>query len=94
MKSANRNNTFTFKDTIKSIVYQLCICKQKTTNVTHFQIHFGIQPNTQLSNISTTPKSSNFSYENILNHYLDTDTFKVDVHLNNNSSVTGNAAKS
>ena len=34
MKIDNRNNTFTIKETIKSMVYQLRICKQKTTNVT------------------------------------------------------------
>ena len=77
MKLDNRNNTFTIKETIKSIVYQLRICKQKRTNVTPFQAHFGRKPNTPLSNISTTPKSSNLSYENNLHHYLDADTLKT-----------------
>ena len=76
MKLANRSNTLTINNATKSIVYQLriCKCKQKTTNVTPFQAHFGRKPKTPLSNISTTPKSSNLSYENILNHYLDADT--------------------
>ena len=40
MKLDNRNNTFTIKEAIKSIVNQLRhICKQKTTNVTPFQAH-------------------------------------------------------
>ena len=37
MKLDNRNKSFTIKEAIKSIVYQLRICKQKTTNVTPFQ---------------------------------------------------------
>ena len=41
MKLNSRNNTFTIKKAIKSIVYQLRICKQKRTNVTPFQAHFG-----------------------------------------------------
>ena len=72
-----------------SIVYQLRICKQKTTNVTPFQAHFGRKPNTPLSNISTIPKSSNLSYENILHHYLDPDTVPVEDYLDDNGWVTG-----
>ena len=56
MKIDNRNNTFTIKEAIKSIVFQLSLCKQKTTNVTPFQAHFGRKPNTPLSNISKIPK--------------------------------------
>ena len=41
MKLDSRKNTFTIKEVIKSIVYQLRLCKQKTTNVTPFQAHFG-----------------------------------------------------
>ena len=78
MKLDNRNKSFTIKEAIKSIVYQLRICKQKTTNVTPFQAHFGRKPNTPQSNISTVPKSSNLSYENILHHYLDADTIPVE----------------
>ena len=89
MKLDNRNKTFTIKEAIKSIVYQLRICKQKTTNVTPFQAHFGRKPNTPLSNISTTPKSSNLSYENILHHYLDADTVPVEDYLDDNGWVTG-----
>ena len=89
MKLDNRNKTFTIKEAIKSIVYQLRICKQKTTNVTPFQAHFGRKPNTPLSNISTTPKLSNLSYENILHHYLDADTVPVEDYLDDNGWVTG-----
>ena len=79
MKLDNRNQSFTIKEAIKPKVYQLRICKQKTTNVTPFQAHFGRKPNTPLSNISTVPKSSNLSYEDILHHYLDADTVPVEV---------------
>ena len=89
MKLDTRNNTFTIKEAIKSIVYQLRICKQKTTKVTPFQAHFGRKPNTPLSNISTTPKSSNLSYENILHHYLDADIVPVEDYLDENGWVTG-----
>ena len=84
MKLENRNNTFTIKEAIKSIVYQLRIFKQKTINVTPFQAHFGRKPNTPLSNISTIPKSSNFPYENILQQYLDADPVPVEDYLDDN----------
>ena len=89
MKLDNRNKTFTIKEAIKSITYQLRICKQKTTNVTPFQAHFGRKPNTPLSNISTIPKSSNLSYEKILHHNLDADTVPVEDYLDENGWVTG-----
>ena len=89
MKLDSRNNTFTIKEAIKSIVYQLRICKQKTTNVTSFQAHFGRKPNTPLSNTSTITKSSNLSYENILHHYLDKDTVPVEDYLDENGRVIG-----
>ena len=89
MKLDNRNKSFTIKEAIKSIVYQLRICKQNTTNVTPFQEHFGRKPNTPLSNISTVPKSSKLSYENILQHYLDADTVPVEDYLDENGWVTG-----
>ena len=84
MKLDSRNNTFTIKEAVKSIVYQLRICKQKTTKVTPFQAHFGGKPNTPLSNISTRPKSSNLSYENILHHYLDADNVLLEDYLDKN----------
>ena len=89
MKLDSRKTTFTIKEAIKSIVYQLRICKQKTTNVTPFQAHFGRKPNTPLSNISTSPKSTNLSYENILHHYLDDDTVPVEDYLDDNGWVSG-----
>ena len=88
-KLDSRNNTMTIKEAKKSIVYQLRRCKQKTTNVTPSQAHFGRKPNTLLSNISTNPKSTNFSYENILHHYLDADIVPVEDYLDDNGWVSG-----
>ena len=70
-------------------MYQLRIWKQKTTNVTPFQANFATNPITPLSIISTTTKSSNLSYENILHHYLDADTVPVEDFLSNIDRVTG-----
>ena len=84
MKLANRNKAITNKGTIKSIVYQLRMCKQQTTNLAPFRAHFGRKPNTPLSNNNTTPKSSNLLYENILNIYLDADTVPMGKCLDDN----------
>ena len=84
MKLDSRNNTIIIKEAIKSIVYQLRICKQKTTNVTLFQEYFGRKPNTPLSNISTVPKSSNLSYENIPHHYLDAAIVPAEDYIDDN----------
>ena len=89
MKLDSRNTTFTIKEAIKSIVYQLRICKQKTTNVTPFQAHFGRKPSTPLSNISTSPKSTNLSYKSILHHYLDVYNVPVEDYLDDNGWVSG-----
>ena len=75
IKEANKElNSFTIKAALKSIIYQLRICKHKTNKLLPFESHFGRKANTPLSNISTQPKSSNLSYEKILNHYLDEET--------------------
>ena len=63
--------------------------KQMTTTVAPFQADFGRKPNTPISYISTIPKSSNLSYENILNHFLDADLVTVEDYLDDNCWVTG-----
>ena len=92
MKLANKKSTFAIKESIKSILYQLRLCKQNTKNVTTFQTHFGRKPITPRSNISAIPTSSNFSYENILNHYLHADTVPDEDYLDDNELVTGKKA--
>ena len=72
IKEANKElNSFTIKAALKSIIYQLRICKHKTTKLSPFESHFGRKANTPLSNKSTKPNSSDLSYEKNLNHYLD-----------------------
>ena len=89
MKLVYRIDAFKIKESLKSIGYQICICKQKTTNVTLFQAHLGRKPKTTLSNISTTPKLTKHYYEINLNHYLDAHTDPVENHLDDNRLVTG-----
>ena len=67
-------NAFHVKHALKIIIHQLRICKQRTTKISPFEAHFERKPNTPLSVISTKPKLSIFTYENIVNHYLDEDT--------------------
>ena len=86
---AYRNKKFSIKDGRKSIENELRICKQKTTNVTPFQAHFGRKPNTPHNSINKIPKSKNLSYEKILNHYLDADTVPVADYLDDNGWATG-----
>ena len=75
IKESNKElNSITIKAALKSIIYQLRICKHKTTKRSPFESHFGRKANTPLSNISTKPNSSYLSYEKILNHYLDEET--------------------
>ena len=49
----------------------MLIWKQKTTKSSPFEALFGRKPNTPLSATSTTPKSSNLTYESIVNYCLD-----------------------
>ena len=75
IKEANKELiSFTLKEALKSIIYQLRICKHKTTKLSPFESHFGRKANTPLSNISTKPRSSDLSYEKVLNHFLDEET--------------------
>ena len=87
MKSFSKNNKLTIKEAISSIVHQLRICKQKTTYLIPFQAEFARKPNTSHSNISKVPKSSHLTYEQIMNHYLD--TVPVQDYLNKKEWVSG-----
>ena len=48
---------------IKSIISDLRLTKQRTTMITPFEADFGRFANTPLKNISTAPSSLNLSYE-------------------------------
>ena len=75
IKDANKElNSFTMKGALKSILYQLCICKQKITKTSPIESHCRRKANTVISNFSTKPNSSNLGSEKFLNHYLDKQT--------------------
>ena len=80
---------FHVKHALKIIIHQLRICKQRTTKISPFEAHFRRKPNTPLSVISTKPKLSNLTYENIVNHYLDEDTVMPEEILPDDKWVNG-----
>ena len=74
IKAIEQLNWFTIKAALKLTIYQLRICKHKTTKLSPLELHFGRKANTPLSNIRTKPHSSDLSYEKNFNHYLDEET--------------------
>ena len=85
-------NAFHVKHALKIIIHQLRVCKQRTTKISPFEAHFGREPNTPMSVISTKPKLSNLTYvtyENIVNHYLDEDTVMPEEILPDDKWVNG-----
>ena len=82
-------NAFHLKHALKIIKHQMRICKQRTTKISLFEADFGRKPNTPLSVISTTPKLSNLTYENIVNYYLDEDTVMPEELLPDDKWVNG-----
>ena len=85
---SSSSNAFTVKESIKSLVNQLRICKKKSTNVTPLPAYIGRKPATTLSSISTTPNSPNLTYEQISNQYLDAATDPVDEYCDVNGWVS------
>ena len=82
-------NAFHVKHALKIKIHQLRICKQRTKMISTFEAHFGRKPNTPLSVISTTPKLSNPTYENIVNYYLDEDTVMPEETLPDDKWLNG-----
>ena len=68
------SNSFSIKEAHDTILYQLHICKHKTTGISLFESHFGRRSNTPLINNCLIPKYSDLSYNKILNHYSDEET--------------------
>ena len=64
IKTEARNH-FNLKASIKSIIYQLRTCRQKTINISTFEAQFGKKANTPLSNISTEADPSFLTYKPI-----------------------------
>ena len=73
MKS-HLNKKFNLETSLKAIIQQLRISKQKKINITPFEAHFGRRCNTPISNITTKFDSKNLNYNAIINYYLDEDT--------------------
>ena len=69
---------FNLKASINSIIYQLCICHQKTINISPFEAHFARKANTPQSNTSTKPDLSSFTYKPILTKNLDMETVRLE----------------
>ena len=67
---------FNLKASINSIIYLLRICRQKTTNISPFEAHFGRKVNAPLSNISTKLYPSSLTFKRVLNKYLDMETVR------------------
>ena len=82
-------NTFHVKHALNIIIHQLRICKQRTTEILPFEAHFGRKPNTPLRVISTKPKLSNLTYENIISYYLDEETVMPEEILPGDKWVNG-----
>ena len=82
-------NAFHVKHALMIIIHQLRICKQRTTKISPFEAHFGRKLNTPLSVISTKPKLSSLTYENIINYYLDEETVMPEEILPDDKWVNG-----
>ena len=65
MKIDKRNKLYKLASDVAELIKTLRITPNATTKITPFEAHFGRKPNTPLSNIATSPKSSNLSWENI-----------------------------
>ena len=77
MKAENKD-TFSTSKAIIQIISSLRLTRQKTTQITPFEAHFGRPAKTPFRNISTNPSSLNLTYEKIINNYLDADTVPAD----------------
>ena len=75
IKTAGKNQ-LNLKASVNSIIYQLRICRQKTINISPFELHYGRKANTPLSNISTKPDPSRLTYKTISTKFLDMGTVR------------------
>ena len=60
-----RNKPYKLAPDVAELIKTLRITPNATTKITPFEARFGRKPNTPLSNIATSPKLSNLSWENI-----------------------------
>ena len=64
MKKDNRNVPYKLASDVAELIKTLRITPNATTKITPFEAQFGRKPNTPLSNMATSPKSSKLSFEN------------------------------
>ena len=65
MKIDNRNKPYKLASDVAELIKTLRITPNATTKITPFEAYFVRKPNTPLSNIATSPKLSNLSWENV-----------------------------
>ena len=64
MKIDKNNKPYKLASDVAELIKTLRITPNATTKINPFEAHFGRRPNTPLTNISTSPKLSNLSWEN------------------------------
>ena len=64
MKIVKSNQPYKLASDVAELIKTLRITPNASTKVTPFEAHYGRKANTPLSNLSTSPKSSNISWEN------------------------------
>ena len=64
MKIVKSNQPYKLASDVAELIKTLRITPNASTKVTPFEAHYGRKANTPLSNLSTSPKSSNLSWEN------------------------------
>ena len=64
MKIDSRNKPYKLASDVAGLIKTLRITPNATSKVKPFEAKFGRKPNTPLSKIATSPKSSNLSWEN------------------------------
>ena len=79
IREANTETNFLIlRAALKTIIYQLRICKQKTTGILPFESRYDCRDYTSLTNINTaTNNSAILSYDKMLNHRLDEETLTL-----------------
>ena len=88
-RNNSTNNALHVKYALKIIIDQMRIYKQRTTNISPFEAHFGRKLNTPRNVISSKLKLSNLSYEYFVNHYLYEDTVMPEELLLDEKWITG-----
>ena len=73
-----KNRYFNVKSSLENIIQQLRLWKQRTTNVSPFEAHFGRKINTTISLLTSVPSNTDVSWDTVKKNCLDYDTFGSD----------------